>query len=168
MGFILSSCSSPSEPLPQPACTVVSGKNVPAYAVQTIREAEIVKRYKIGRRLDPANPNIMHEAGEIYVVRRSPNWNLRPNTPVNDSAFVSHLQPVNIQLENMQKQQALLQDTNRVMQELGKQMLKSREELKALHEAGKNRKDLRPLIDKLDKLQQEIIKKLAGLELSKN
>ena len=167
MGFIFAGCSSPPEPLPKPPCTVVSGKNVPPYAVRTVRDTEIVKTYKTGRRLDPVNPDIMHEAGEIYVVRRSPNWNLRPNIPINDPTFVNHLQPINIQLENMQKQQVLLQDTNQVMQELGKQMLKSRKELKALQEAGKSRKDLRPLIDKLDKLQQEIIKKLAELE-SKN
>ena len=167
VAVFITGCNSKTETLTEPECTIVAGKNIPVYAVRTVRDSEIIKTYKTGRYIDPENSNIMHEVGEIYVVKRSPSWNLRPNIPVNSSGFIDRLQPVNIQLENMKTQQVLLANTNKVMKELGTQMLNNRKELQALQKAGKNRKSLQPIIDKINRIQQEIIKKLAELELSK-
>lgn len=105
----------------------------------------------------------MHEAGEIYVINRSPTWNTRPNTPVTDPSFNNRLKPVNIGMENLSKQQALLRETNRVMKGLVNQMMKSRGEINKLSKA-KNSKDFKAQIEKLKKEQANIIRKLAEFE----
>jgi hypothetical protein len=153
---VISGCASPEQA--KPPCGFVAGRNVTSYDVRTVRGAEIIKVYKTGRHIDPANPNIMHEAGKIYVVNRSPAWNLRPNTPVGGPAFANHLRPVNIRNENME----LLQNTNQAMRHLGNQMLKNREEIQKI--TKENKKKLEPLVEQLEKEQGKIKRKLAELE----
>jgi len=161
IGGVLAGCSTPEQP--KPACTFVAGRTIPVDSSLTVRAVEIVKVYKTGRRIDPNNPNIMHEAGEIYVINRSPTWNTRPNTPVTDPSFNNRLKPVNIGMENLSKQQALLRETNRVMKGLVNQMMKSRGEINKLSKA-KNSKDFKAQIEKLKKEQANIIRKLAEFE----
>jgi len=160
--MIISGCASPEQS--KRPCGFVAGRTIPSNAKLTVRGTEIVKVYKTGRYIDTNNPNIMHEAGQIYVVSNSPTWNTRPNIPVNSPDFKNHLRPVNIQFENLKKQQALLQETNQVMQGLGNQMLKSREELQEINKKSENRKDLKPSIERLQKAQGNIKRKLAELE----
>lgn len=162
VGSVLAGCSTPQKQ-PNPPCVFVAGRNVPTNSKLTVRGTEIIKVYKTGRRIDSNNPNIMHEAGEMYVINRSPTWNTRPNTPVTDPSFKSHLKPVNIGLENLSKQQTLLRETNRVMKGLVRQMMKSRSEINKLSKA-KNGKDFKPQIEKLKKEQANIIRKFAELE----
>jgi regulator of replication initiation timing len=159
---LITGCASSEQS--KPPCDFAAGRTVPANAKLTVRETEIIKVYKTGRYIDPNNPNIMHEAGQIYVISNSPTWNTRPNIPVNSPDFKNHLRPVNIQLENLKKQQALLQETNQVMQGLGNQMLKSRKELQEINKKSENRKDLKPSIERLQKAQDNIKRKLAELE----
>ncbi len=159
---VITGCVSSEQP--KPPCNVVPGRNIPTNSSLTIRGTEIVKVYKTGRHIDSSNPNIMHEAGQMYVISRSPTWNTQPNTPVNSPAFKKRLQPVNIQLENLKKQQALLQNTNQVMKKLGNQMLKSRKELQEISKRTKDKKDLKPLVEELGKEQGKIKRKLAELE----
>ena len=158
----IAGCVSPEQP--KPPCNIVAGRSIPINARLTIRGTEIVKVYKTGRRIDSSNPNIMHESGQMYVISRSPTWNIRPNTPVNSPAFKNRLRPVNIQLENLKKQQVLLKNTNQVMQKLGNQMLKSRKELQKISKKAQSKKDLKPLVEQLGKEQGEIKRKLAELE----
>ena len=158
----ITGCASPEQS--KPPCNVVSGRNIPINASLTVRGTEIIKVYKTGRHIDSSNPNIMHGAGQMYVISRSPTWNTRPNTPVNSPAFKNRLRPVNIQLENLKKQQGLLQGTNQVMKKLGNQMLKSRDELQKISKSTKNEKDLKPLVEQLGKEQDKIKRKLAELE----
>ena len=158
---VISGCASSEQP--KPPCNVVAGRNIPINGSLTVRGTEIIKVYKTGRHIDSSNPNIMHEAGQMYVISRSPTWNTRPNTPINSSVFKNRLRPVNIQFENLKKQQALLQNTNQVMKKLGNQMLKSRDELQEISKNTKNEKDLKPLVEKLSKEQDKIKRKLAEL-----
>ena len=158
----LAGCASPKQT--KSSYTAVSGRNVPINGSLTVRGTEIIKVYKTGRHIDSSNSNIMHEAGQMYVISRSPTWNVRPNTPVNSPAFKNRLRPVNIQFENLKKQQALLQNTNQVMKKLGNQMLKSRDELQKISKSTKNEKDLKPLVEELGKEQGKIKRKLAELE----
>ena len=162
IGSVFAGCSTPPKQ-PKPPCTFVAGRAIPPNGSLTVRGTEIVKVYKIGRRIDPNNPNIMHEAGEMYVISRSPTWNTRPNTPVTNPAFKNRLKPVNIGLENLKKKQVLLRNTNHVMRGLVDQMRKSRKEIQKLS-AAKNSKDFKPQIEKLKKEQANIIRKLAELE----
>jgi len=158
IGGVLAGCSTPEQP--KPACTFVAGKTIPANSKLTVRAVEIVKVYKIGRRIDPDNPNIMHEAGEMYVISRSPTWNTRPNAPVTNPAFKNRLKPVNIGMENLKKKQTLLKSTNQGMRGLVDQMLKGRKKIQKLSTA-KNSKDFKPQIENLKKEQANIIRKLA-------
>ena len=161
--ILFAGCSTP-EKKEVSQSVFVAGRNIPRSAILTVRDSEIIKIYKTGRYIDPANPNIMHEAGEIYVIRRSPTWNTRPNTPVNSPTFRNRLQPVNVQLENMKKQQALLSETNHAMKKLGTQMQKSRKELQEIKTINKDKKEVQPLIEQLQKDQGEIKRKMAELE----
>lgn len=166
--LLFAGCSTP-EKKEVSQSAFVAGRNIPRSAMLTVRDSEVIRVYKTGRRIDAANPNIMHEAGEMYVIRRSPTWNTRPNTPVSSPAFKNRLQvnnnkAINIQLENMKKQQALLSDTNQAMKKLGTQMLNSRKDLQKIKTANKDKKEVQPLIDKLKKDQQKIVRKLAELE----
>ncbi|MFA6716886.1 MAG: hypothetical protein WCS27_16020, partial [Victivallaceae bacterium] len=79
---VLVGCNSTPEKKSKPAPDLVVGRNVAKQKIPSIRGYEIVKTYHLGRRIDPDNPNIMYEAGKMYVIRRTPTWNLRPNAPV--------------------------------------------------------------------------------------
>jgi hypothetical protein len=155
----ISGCASPEQK--KHPYNVVAGRNVPAYAVRTVRGSEIIKIYKTGRRIDPSNPNIMHEAGEMYVINRSPAWNLRPNIPISNPAFKNHSKPVNVHNANMRRQQALLKDTNVEMSVISTQIYKSREELKDTGKIAKDKEDLKQLVEELKKEQGKIKRKLA-------
>jgi len=158
----IAGCTSPKQS--KPPCNVISGKNVSAHAIQTIRETEIIKIYKTGRRIDPNNSNIMHEAGKMYVISYSPTWNLRPNTPVGDPAFKNQQRPVNIHNENMKKYKDLLRNTDQAMRALGNQIGDSRAEIQKLSKKDKNPKDLQELVEKLGEDQGKIKRELAEIE----
>ena len=57
----------------------VAGTAVPQGSLESVRSGGNVRVYHKGRYVDPANPNIMHEAGEMYVLTDSGAWNLSPN-----------------------------------------------------------------------------------------
>ncbi|MFA7184777.1 MAG: hypothetical protein WC082_07790, partial [Victivallales bacterium] len=78
---IVAGCNSTPKDAKPKQHTAVSGTKVSKQEFPSIRGYEIVKTYHLGRRLDPHNPNIMYEAGKMYVIRRTPTWNLRPHTP---------------------------------------------------------------------------------------
>jgi hypothetical protein len=158
IAVIIAGCVSPEQA--KPPYGFVAGRNVPVNTKLTVRGAEIIKVYKTGRYIDPANPNIMHEAGEIYVVNRSPVWNLRPNTPVNDPAFKSSSPPVNVHSENIK----LLQNTNLAMRHLGNQMRENREKIQKISSDDKSPKNLQELIEKLSEEQGKIKRGLAELD----
>jgi len=97
----------------------------------------------------------------MYVISRSPAWNLRPNIPVSNPAFKNHSKPLNIHNANMRRQQALLKDTNVEMSVISTQIFKSREELKNTGEIVKDKEDLKQLVEELKEEQGKIKRKLA-------
>lgn len=70
-------------PLPQPAPAVasVSGTDLEQSNVEKVRVGESLKSYPIGRYVDPADPNVMHEAHVVYRKEAGASWNLNPNAP---------------------------------------------------------------------------------------
>ena len=82
---LLAGCSStPPKPERPPYDSVppaVVGTTVAAGSMMSLREPETVRTYQTGRYIDPWNPNMMHEAGQIYVLAESSVWNTRPNMP---------------------------------------------------------------------------------------
>ena len=78
---------------------VVPVKPLPAPNVESaesVRFAEIVRAYHIGRYVDPNHPDVMHEQHPVYRVEAYTRWNLKPgslvstrpaSTTANDAAY---------------------------------------------------------------------------------
>jgi hypothetical protein len=142
---------------------VVTGKTIPRPAVQTVRGYEIVNTYHLGRRIDPNNPNIMYEAGKMYVIRRSPTWNLRPNTPIGSPAPKKRRDPLKAKFENMKKQQALVAERNKHFEQVRQKLFEVESGLRETSEKKLNEDSL----SELKKVQENLGKvkrKMAELD----
>jgi hypothetical protein len=73
---ILTGCSSPRIVQMPPA---VPGTTLSPEQMESVRHAENVKGYSIGRYIDPNNDLIMHDQHVIYRVETTAKWNLHPN-----------------------------------------------------------------------------------------
>lgn len=113
--------------------------------------------------LDMIDPNIMYEAGKMYVIRRSPSWNLRPNTPVGSPAPKKRINPLKLKFENMKKQQDLVAVRNKIAEKIGIELLEIRKELQATNEK-KITKDLLSDIKQIKESQGKVKRKMAELE----
>lgn len=60
----------------------VPGTTLPSEGIESVRYAENIKGYPLGRYVDPHNSRIMHEGHSIYRVETTPKWNLHPNDAV--------------------------------------------------------------------------------------
>ncbi len=162
IAVVVTGCNSPKK-ITKAAPKVVVGKTIPRPAVQTVRGYEIVSTYHLGRRIDPNDPNIMYEAGKMYVIRRSPSWNLRPNTPVGSPAPQKRINPLTVKFENMKKQQDLVAVRNKIAEKIGIELLAIRKELQATNEK-KITKDLLSDIKQIKESQGKVKRKMAELE----
>ena len=57
---------------------------VPPAAVapaESLRYAEVVRAYHVGRQVDPSHPGLMAEGHPIYRIEVSSRWNLHPGSP---------------------------------------------------------------------------------------
>lgn len=73
---LLTGCSSPRIVKMPPA---VPGTTLSPEQMESVRYAENVKGYPVGRYIDPNNDLIMHEQHVIYRVETTAKWNLHPN-----------------------------------------------------------------------------------------
>lgn len=64
-----------------PVVTPVAGTDLDQSNVEKVRVSETLKSYPVGRYLDPADPNVMHEAHVVYRKEAGASWNLNPNAP---------------------------------------------------------------------------------------
>lgn len=64
----------------------VPGTVLPSSGVASVRYAENVKAYPLGRYVDPTNRRVMHEAHTIYRVEADSQWNLHAGPPTLASA----------------------------------------------------------------------------------
>jgi len=82
LAVTLAACASRHEPVVQVTPASVPGTTLPSGDMESVRYAENIKAYPLGRYVDPNNSRIMHEAHEIYRVETTAKWNLHPNAPV--------------------------------------------------------------------------------------
>ena len=129
--MILAACASRPTPPMRMSAHDVPGTALPGKGVESVRYAENIKAYPLGRYVDPSNSRIMHEGHRIYRVETTPKWNLHPNESVvvplgprrvRDSARVAS--PVGDELIaelNQQKEatKAMMQGGQLVTQKLG-------------------------------------------------
>jgi hypothetical protein len=60
----------------------VPGTIIPAEDTESIRYAENLKAYTVGRYVEPNDSLVMHERHTVYRVETTPKWNLHPNPAV--------------------------------------------------------------------------------------
>jgi hypothetical protein len=162
IAIVIFGCNSPKE-IRKPETKVVTGTTVPTREVPSIRGYEIVKEYGLGRRIDPNNPNIMYGPCKMYVIRRSPTWNLAPHGPVTNKPFKERIHPLKVKFENMKRQQDLIEERNKTTGKIGLELLKIRNELqKTSSKEVKN--DLATELKKLNDDQGKVKRKMAELE----
>jgi hypothetical protein len=155
-------CNSPKE-IRKPVTRAVAGKTVPTREMPSIRGYEIVKEYGLGRRIDPNNPNIMYGPCKMYVIRRSPTWNLAPHGPVTNKPFKERIHPLKVKFENMKRQQDLIDERNKTTGKIGLELLKIRNELQKTS-SKEVKKDLATELKKLNVDQGKVKRKMAELE----
>ena len=89
--------------------------------VESVRYAEVVRAYYVGRYVDPNHPETMHEQHPVYRIEATARWNLHPGpqatanllNPPPDAAFAPMPKNDAVIAEINRQQQA----TARVMQE---------------------------------------------------
>ena len=59
----------------------VSGNNIRSVDKPRLRHGETLKAYSLGRRVDAADPSLMHESSIIYRIENDSSWNLQPGLP---------------------------------------------------------------------------------------
>jgi len=64
-----------------PILAPVSGTELDQKNTEKIRVGETLKAYPLGRVIDPADPNVMHEAHVAYRREAEASWDLEPNAP---------------------------------------------------------------------------------------
>jgi hypothetical protein len=75
----LSACATKRPPIVK--ITDIPGRTLPSDGIESVRYAENISPYSLGRYVDPNNGRIMHEAHTIYRVESTAKWNLHPNRP---------------------------------------------------------------------------------------
>ena len=76
-----------AKPLPAPPPPVeappspVASTQIDPYNMEKVRVGEALKAYPVGRYVDPADSNVLHEAHTIYRREAGAAWNLNPNAP---------------------------------------------------------------------------------------
>ncbi|MFA6716784.1 MAG: hypothetical protein WC082_07880 [Victivallales bacterium] len=157
---VLVGCNSTPEKKSKPTPDLVAGRNVPKQKIPSIRDYEIVKTYHLGRRIDPDNPNIMYEAGKMYVIRRTPTWNLRPNAPV---VSAEKRKSFDIALENLQKQRELRKRSLSGFEKVGSKLLETQKEIEDINRK-QAKEDLSSGIKEIQESQGRIKRKMAEFD----
>ena len=80
--FLLGACATKPARVVDMSARAVSGTTLPNDGIESVRYAENLKAYPLGRYVDPNNRRIMHEGHSIYRVETTAKWNLHPNEPV--------------------------------------------------------------------------------------
>ena len=80
--MLLAACASRPTKAMRMSAYDVPGTTLPSEAMESVRYAENIRTYPLGRYIDPGNSWIMHERHSIYRVETTPKWNLHPNEPV--------------------------------------------------------------------------------------
>lgn len=169
-------CASKKQTAPQEFDAVspeVAGTAVPQGSLESVRSSGNIRVYHKGRYVDPGNPNIMHEAGEMYVLADSGTWNLSPNNSPLAPEF-NRMITVSPPLDAAKSLEIMhLIKTNELMQKLGEALVNTRNEMLAERKREKAnnadlQKTLNNLTSRLEQLEKNnhlLIRKMSEMEL---
>lgn len=140
--LMLAACASRQEPIVRVIPASVPGTTLPSEGIESVRYAENIKTYPLGRYVDPNNSRIMHEAHSIYRVETTAKWNLHPN-----ESFSVPLGPVRVRDS--------AKATSSVGNELVAELNRQKETTKAVMQGGLVvSQKLNELANKLQQTQQ--------------
>lgn len=177
--FLLPGCASKKRTAPQEFDAVspeVAGTAVPQGSLESVRSSGNIRVYHKGRYVDPGNPNIMHEAGEMYVLTDSGAWNLSPNNSPLSPEF-NRMITVSPPLDAAKSLEIMhLIKTNKLMMQLGEALVNTRNEMLAERKQEKTRnadlqKTLNQLssrLEQLEKANHQMIRKISEMEIKIN
>ena len=80
--FVFVACATKPARVVDMSARAVPGTTLPSDGIESVRYAENIKTYPLGRYVDPNNSRLMHEGHSIYRVETTAKWNLHPNEPV--------------------------------------------------------------------------------------
>ncbi len=80
--FLLVACATKPSRIVDMTARSVPGTTLPSDGLESVRYAENIKTYPLGRYVDPNDRRIMHEGHSIYRVETTAKWNFHPNEPV--------------------------------------------------------------------------------------
>ena len=80
--FVLVGCATKPARIVDMSARAVPGATLASDGMESVRFAENLKAYPLGRYIDPNNRQIMHEGHRIYRVETTAKWNLHPNESV--------------------------------------------------------------------------------------
>jgi hypothetical protein len=80
--MVLAACTGRHHPTVQLTPASVPGTILPSEGIESVRYAENIKAYPVGRYIDPSNSRVMHEGHVIYSVDTTAKWNLHPGGSV--------------------------------------------------------------------------------------
>ena len=168
--FLLAACATKPARVVNMGSRAVPGTTLPSAGVESVRYAENLKAYPLGRYIDPNNSRIMHEGHSIYRVETTAKWNLHPNAPtsvplgpvrVRDTAKASS--PVGNELLaelNQQKEatKAVMQGGQVVTQKLNELAGKLQQTQQMAAQTAQLRQEVSTTRQRLDALEDELRK----------
>ena len=168
--MILAACASRPKPAIRTAAHVVPGSALSGKGVGSVRYAENIKAYPLGRYIDPNNSRIMHEGHSLYRVETTAKWKLHPNGPVpmprgpvhiRDSARTTS--PIGDELFaelNQQKEatKAIMQGGQVVSQKLGELSGKLQQTQEIAAQNALLKQEMNTARQRLDALEEEVRK----------
>lgn len=153
-------CSSKVEATiePQKEYIVIEANNiVNDNLIQGIREGEVVRNIYVNRYIDPSNPDMFHEAHEVYIKSQSASWNHRPNPPISQdlNRRLKVAEPIEAEMNLQIKELGI---TNSIVKEFGS-------ELKTANKEVENQsKKAKELVDKLTEENTKLLNQVEALD----
>ena len=150
----------------------VPGTTLPSEGIESVRYAENIKEYPLGRYIDPNNSRIMHEGHNIYRIETTAKWNLHPNEPVSvplgpathvrDSARTASLVGDELVMElNRQKEatKTVIQGGQVVSQKLGELTTALQQTQQVVGQNAQLKQDVNTTKQRLDALEEDLRKR---------
>ena len=168
--FLLVACATKPVRLVETSPRAVPGTTLSSDGVESVRYAENIKAYPLGRYVDPNNSRIMHEGHSVYRVETTSKWNLHPNELVSMPLGPVHVRdsarttaPIGDELVaqlNQQKEatKAIVQGGQAVSQKLGELAGKMQQTQEIAAQNAVLKQEVNTAKQRLDALEEELRK----------